>query len=105
LDSSIIQGPFSVAPCQTLIPRFATFASPYGAVAGRLHCTNCCCVEDRLLARGCALLLLLLRRRRSHGMAREGATSLAPGGRMMEHTSGVLDTVASFTEPPVSRFE
>jgi hypothetical protein len=26
---SIIQGPFSVAPCQTLISRFATFASPY----------------------------------------------------------------------------
>jgi hypothetical protein len=25
LDSSIIQGPFSVAPCQTLISRFATF--------------------------------------------------------------------------------
>jgi hypothetical protein len=29
---SIIQGPFSVAPCQTLISRFATFSSPY---AGR----------------------------------------------------------------------
>jgi hypothetical protein len=29
LDSSIIQGPFSVAPCQTLISRFATFSSPY----------------------------------------------------------------------------
>jgi hypothetical protein len=28
LDSSIIQGPFSVAPCQTLISRFATFSSP-----------------------------------------------------------------------------
>jgi hypothetical protein len=27
LDSSIIQGPFSVAPCQTLISRFATFSS------------------------------------------------------------------------------
>jgi hypothetical protein len=26
---SIIQGPFSVAPCQTLISRFATFSSPY----------------------------------------------------------------------------
>jgi hypothetical protein len=26
---SIIQGPFSVAPCQTLISRFATFPSPY----------------------------------------------------------------------------
>jgi hypothetical protein len=26
---SIIQGPFSVAPCQTLVSRFATFASPY----------------------------------------------------------------------------
>jgi hypothetical protein len=25
LDSSIIQGPFSVAPCQTLVSRFATF--------------------------------------------------------------------------------
>ena len=25
---SIIQGPFSVAPCQTLISRFATFSSP-----------------------------------------------------------------------------
>ena len=27
MDSSIIQGPFSVAPCQTLISRFATFSS------------------------------------------------------------------------------
>jgi hypothetical protein len=33
LDSSIIQGPFSVAPCQTLISRFATFSSPYKAAA------------------------------------------------------------------------
>jgi hypothetical protein len=33
LDSSIIQGPFSVAPCQTLVSRFATtFASPYRAL-------------------------------------------------------------------------
>jgi hypothetical protein len=30
LDLSIIQGPFSVAPCQTLVSRFATFASPCG---------------------------------------------------------------------------
>jgi hypothetical protein len=29
LDLSIIQGPFSVAPCRTLISRFATFASLY----------------------------------------------------------------------------
>ena len=29
MDSSIIQGPFSVAPCHTLISRFATFPSPY----------------------------------------------------------------------------
>ena len=27
MDSSIIQGPVSVAPCQTLISRFATFPS------------------------------------------------------------------------------
>jgi hypothetical protein len=27
VDSSIIQGPFPVAPCQTLISRFATFSS------------------------------------------------------------------------------
>jgi hypothetical protein len=33
LDSSVVQGPFSVAPCQTLISRFATFSSP----AGQLH--------------------------------------------------------------------
>jgi hypothetical protein len=26
---SIIRGPFSVAPCQTLVSRFATFASLY----------------------------------------------------------------------------
>jgi hypothetical protein len=30
---SIIQGPFSVAPRQTLISRFATFSSPYSAAA------------------------------------------------------------------------
>ena len=29
MDSSIVQEPFSVAPCQTLISRFATFSSPY----------------------------------------------------------------------------
>ena len=28
-DLSIVQGPFSVVPCQTLISRFATFASLY----------------------------------------------------------------------------
>jgi hypothetical protein len=27
---SIIQGAFSVTPCQTLVSRFATFSSPYG---------------------------------------------------------------------------
>jgi hypothetical protein len=36
LDASIVQGPFSVAPCLTLISRFATFASPY-AGACDLH--------------------------------------------------------------------
>jgi hypothetical protein len=35
LDSSIIQGPFSVAPCQTLISRFATFASQFTATRAR----------------------------------------------------------------------
>jgi hypothetical protein len=30
----IVQGPFSVAPCQTLISRFATFSSPYGGASG-----------------------------------------------------------------------
>ena len=29
MDSSIVQGPFSVAPCQTLVSRFATFSSLY----------------------------------------------------------------------------
>jgi hypothetical protein len=33
---SIIQGPFSVAPCLTLITRFATFSSPYAGGCGRL---------------------------------------------------------------------
>jgi hypothetical protein len=33
LDSSIVQGPFSVTPCQTLVSRFATFSSPYAAVS------------------------------------------------------------------------
>jgi hypothetical protein len=28
-DSSIVQGPFSFAPCQTLVSRFATFSSLY----------------------------------------------------------------------------
>jgi hypothetical protein len=36
LDLSIIQGPFSDAPCQTLISRFATFSLPYrGPCTGR----------------------------------------------------------------------
>ena len=29
MDLSVIQGPFPVAPCQTLVSRFATFSSPY----------------------------------------------------------------------------
>ena len=33
-DFSIVQRPFSVAPCQTLALRFATFASLYGGGAG-----------------------------------------------------------------------
>jgi hypothetical protein len=37
LDPSIIQGPFSVAPCQTLISRFATFSSPYSSSGGVLR--------------------------------------------------------------------
>jgi hypothetical protein len=28
-DVSLVQGPFSVAPCQTLMVRFATFSSLY----------------------------------------------------------------------------
>jgi hypothetical protein len=39
-DLSIVQGPFSVAPCQTLLVRFATFSSLYGsrfAVPGHTH--------------------------------------------------------------------
>jgi hypothetical protein len=41
LDSSIVQGPFSVAPCQTL-SRFATFSSLYAAgwVGGGVGCTR-----------------------------------------------------------------
>jgi hypothetical protein len=31
MDSSNIQGPFSVAPCQTIVSRFATFSSRYVA--------------------------------------------------------------------------
>jgi hypothetical protein len=34
---SIVQGPLSVAPCQTLIPRFAAFSSLYP----RLRCIMC----------------------------------------------------------------
>jgi hypothetical protein len=34
LDLSIIQGPFSVAPCQTLVSRFATFSSLYTFLRG-----------------------------------------------------------------------
>jgi hypothetical protein len=33
-DLSLVQGPFSVAPCQTLALRFATFASLYAALLG-----------------------------------------------------------------------
>jgi hypothetical protein len=36
LDLSIIQGPISVAPCQTLVSRFATFASLYLAACALL---------------------------------------------------------------------
>jgi hypothetical protein len=36
-DLSIIQGPFSVAPCQTLTLRLATFASPYKSIAELMY--------------------------------------------------------------------
>jgi hypothetical protein len=41
LDLSIIQGPFSVTKCQTLISRFATFSSLYGTQFG----VGCQCVQ------------------------------------------------------------
>jgi hypothetical protein len=34
-DSSIVQGSFSVAPCQTLALRFAAFSSLYVVLTGR----------------------------------------------------------------------
>jgi hypothetical protein len=37
LDVSIVQGPFSVAPCQTLASRFATFASLYESGWAHTH--------------------------------------------------------------------
>jgi hypothetical protein len=37
---SIIQGPIPVAPCQTLVSRFATFASLYSGQARLLHATR-----------------------------------------------------------------
>jgi hypothetical protein len=47
LDLSIIQGPFSITKCQTLISRFATFASQYDAPPPPLHHPHgprrCCC--------------------------------------------------------------
>ena len=36
-DLSIVQGPFSVAPCRTLTSRFATFASLHGAQCSTVH--------------------------------------------------------------------
>ena len=33
LDLSIIQGPFSITKCQTLLSRFATFSSQYGGAS------------------------------------------------------------------------
>jgi hypothetical protein len=38
--SSIVQGPFSVAPCQTRTLRFATFASLYAATLNETSCTR-----------------------------------------------------------------
>ena len=35
-DPSLVQGPFSVTPCQTLACRFAIFASLYTSIGGRL---------------------------------------------------------------------
>jgi hypothetical protein len=48
LDSSIVQGPFSVAPCQTLVTRFATFASPYPGERGG-DASGCVCTPGLLL--------------------------------------------------------
>jgi hypothetical protein len=42
-DLSIAQGPFSVAPCQTLALRFATFASLYTACTWSSHPCECWC--------------------------------------------------------------
>jgi hypothetical protein len=43
LDSSIIQGPVSVAPCQTLVSRLATFSSPQVMLAGSRLEHRCVC--------------------------------------------------------------
>jgi hypothetical protein len=48
----IVQGPFSVAPCQTLISRFATFAWPHGRCAYDIEqlCRDVPPGEGRVLA-------------------------------------------------------
>jgi hypothetical protein len=46
-DLSIIQGPFSVAPCQTLISRFATFSSPFNVTSRIKQITVHQCDERR----------------------------------------------------------
>jgi hypothetical protein len=41
-DWSLVQGPFSVAPCQTLALRFATCSSRHGAVSSQGWRCRCC---------------------------------------------------------------
>jgi hypothetical protein len=63
LDLSIIQQPFSITKCQTLISRFATFSSlyltrarrspapaPARAVTAALSCSSCARRRSRILA-------------------------------------------------------
>jgi hypothetical protein len=61
LDSSIIQGPFSVAPCQTLISRFATFASPWtGPCWTQIEALSPCVVRPAAHAAPPAMAMFML---------------------------------------------
>ena len=81
MDLSIVQGPFSVAPCQTLISRFATFPSRYQG-----HCAVFLGASEYALllagVAGCPLVLGGLLARLTGRFAAEGVVVGATAATM-----------------------
>jgi hypothetical protein len=94
LDSSIIQGPFSVAPCPTLISRFATFFSQRRATA-------CALLASLPRSAACSSAPLAGGFNATHGVLLQATALLRDGGAA--GAEGAAETAAAAAEHLAAR--